>query len=364
MNHQQRTQQKKATRRKEAIRRRRHQQRQHNTNVESWPQFISTRENTEHVPGPFMDAIEQATRAIRLSDPELPPYVRSQDWRLLKKLGMDEYIKECTSAESDQKVAAAKADLIVGLGEIVYGKLLERGTAIAEYTPMCEFGLYPYSDVFIHFDAMLRAKGKHGTIYYSAAKPMVTINGSNYVLGFTRHAAQRVTERLTIDPNTYQSSEIAFIYLSRYIHYEVVFMGPRDNRQPAVTMYSICNPGTFEESYAMGIGDVRPVEGGKLYHRIGYAPLQVDGTFAIATTFLTPGMNGTPECGLILEHARSYAERRELKESLNRSLTPHDTSINCDFRASRWFHEHGVKQLVELDRSPLELGPHGRGKAA
>ena len=91
---------------------------------------------------------------------------------------------------------------------------------------------------------------------------------------------------------------------------------------------------------------------GKAYFRVGYCPVVFEGDFAKAKTFLYPGYTTTPEYGLVLQTALGRSE----KEMLLKQATTHDSTeilLNDHPEAIKWFHDHGIPQVVQMKRDVM-----------
>lgn len=356
MNHQQQLRQKKAQRRKEKIRHRQHQRQQLHVKCEKWPQFIIDRDNTENVPPAFMAAVEEVLARTKVSDPETFSPESREVLRQLKKHGGAEYARKVSGAQSIAEILEVLKPLMLEAGGILQRALLAKGAAIAQYLPMCNVFLLPSRDILVQVRAMDRVKGPHGTIYHAPRRQTVEIDGTHYILGYTRHAVERIAERETLDPREYSSARATFVFLTDVIEGELVHL--HGGAQPALAIFNTCEDEKIAELYNLGIRGVPPDNGKQLRYRLGYAPLSLCNGFAVAKTFLTPGMVGTPEYELLTRRAQGEMEAT-LSASVQRSISFKDVCTHRDFTAFRWFHENGIEQIVELDAGQSLLGVPG-----
>jgi hypothetical protein len=118
--------------------------------------------------------------------------------------------------------------------------------------------------------------------------------------------------------------------------------------EPCFSFYNVCAEGYLSILYAQEVlGE--PVTDGQRYYRVGYCPAVLEGRFAKAKTLLPPGMHGTPEHQLIMRSALPGAARREMVEAAGR-LTWGALGASRDFSLVRWFYDHGVPQVVRIER--------------
>ena len=81
----------------------------------------------------------------------------------------------------------------------------------------------------------------------------------------------------------------------------------------------------------------------------GYCPAVVEGDFIKAKTLLFPGYASTPEYGAILRAPLS-ADRRDDMISSSRNLDAQQICESGEFSLIKWFHEHGVQQVIQTKR--------------
>ena len=101
-----------------------------------------------------------------------------------------------------------------------------------------------------------------------------------------------------------------------------------------------------------GTDDIDPRQG-KPYYRVGYCPAVVEGDFVKAVTLLLPGYSNTPECSAIWDCANTRTEREELL-ARSKDWQPRMLYETQDFSLLKWFHEHGVPQVVHLNGNVYE----------
>ena len=188
--------------------------------------------------------------------------------------------------------------------------LLRYGTVLLDRIPESDRRrLMPYNHVRVAFErqrmvlkfsSMLSQRGSGGTIYYSRRKPSVDINGTPWTVAFSRHAIERLCERLNPRFINYGAAGDVHAFFSTCVYFEPVTL---HDGQPAFALYDMCfNPDFVQYStYVEGIlGEENLVPGqGMPYYKVGYCPVVLENGFAKAKTFLYPGYAGTPEYGLI-----------------------------------------------------------------
>jgi len=126
-----------------------------------------------------------------------------------------------------------------------------------------------------------------------------------------------------------------------------------DLEQAGVVMYDACAPGFFTSEFALKVLGIESVPAGKYFYRLGYGPLALCDGFGVLKTFLTPGMRGTPEYQLLMDARIPNSERECLLVRVEQGATRKGLIQSLDFSATKWFHDRGIKQAVELGASPF-----------
>ena len=127
--------------------------------------------------------------------------------------------------------------------------------------------------------------------------------------------------------------------------------------QLGFTFYDLCDDPLFwHHQYVrevLGEENVRP-DGGKCYYRVGYCPAVIDGDFIKAKTLLFPGYKSTPEYGAILRSSPDHASRLRMIEAA-RTMDASHLLESGDFSVTKWFHDHGVPQVVQLKQPCFDM---------
>lgn len=199
--------------------------------------------------------------------------------------------------------------------------------------------------ILVKFDSLLEQKSRHGTIYYSRHKPQLDVDGEMKIVGWRKHAIERVCERLVWDWQSFGGLGDAFAFLNRCMHFERSVLYPD---QLAFTFFDNCVQGFTCHSLAeFVIGDECKV--GEWFYRLGYCCADIEGEFIVARSTLFPGHDNTPEYGQIRKAGRAREISRETEKQMKDELWGMDfqrrlSHENLGF--IKWFHEHGVPQVV------------------
>jgi hypothetical protein len=118
--------------------------------------------------------------------------------------------------------------------------------------------------------------------------------------------------------------------------------------QTAIALFAVSrNPvSVIRKVYVDGIlGQKHDEFGAKAFeYRLGYCPIEFDGPFAVAKTFLLPGYRGTPEYGLLHRKTSNTSERAKLL-SLVEDHTRDYRQAEQWMPLVKWFHENGIPQV-------------------
>jgi hypothetical protein len=217
----------------------------------------------------------------------------------------------------------------------------------------------PFNDVHVHIDqcdiiimfsSLLSARGKDGTTFYSRQKPTIEFEGKQWNVGFSRHAIERLCQRVNPRYIEYGFSGDAHALVGNCIYFEPVLL---HGNQPAFTFWDRCftPPFSIYETYVKKILGEENVDlaGGECYYRVGYCPVAFEGDFAKATTLLYPGYSATPEYGLLQKTPLD----RQAKLGLSRQAVSNDVVEvlwKHNAEAIKWFHDNGVPQVVQMNR--------------
>lgn len=207
----------------------------------------------------------------------------------------------------------------------------------------------PYNDVQllvggrtirVYFRSISRQKGRLGTIYHSRHRPTITVDGHTVIVGFSRHAIERICERVVPRWYTYNGLGSVFAFLDQCQSFERADLS---DGQLAFTFYDNCRKGFFSGNYVRQI--LRQEEEVDRYcYRVGYCPAVIEGGYLRATTLLYPGYKPTPEWSALWQSGLSVEEKRRLVQQ-TKLLSTEYLQNTGDFSLLRFFHEQGIVQV-------------------
>jgi hypothetical protein len=178
-------------------------------------------------------------------------------------------------------------------------------------------------------------------IYHGRRRPTVLLQGVRLPVAFTAHALQRLQDRLATIPGSHGSLVDTFSYASHLQVFDPAHLSPDE---PAVALLDRCEAGHWTGAFAEGVLGRRDLAQGYAY-RLGYGPtMQADG-YHVVETLLLPGYVGTPEYGAVLRASLDPGVKEQLLTQCA-ALTQLDKAQREDWSLWRWFHTHGVPQVV------------------
>jgi len=284
------------------------------------------------------------------------PKVDQNTFRLMKQHGAN-YAKETLQqamAEIRKKNPeipyAQLGDIlwILNLGEAIFGKIPEKQRA--QFLPINDVRFIPVANrIVVQFNSLLKYKSSWGTTYYSHLKPTVDFNGKRYIVGFSKEAIDQTCNRICSGWKNYSGLGDVNGYFELCQHFEPCTL--RDGGD-AITFFDECTERFWNYRYVeevLGVTNINPAQG-KLYYRVGYCPIVIDGRFAKAKTLLFPGFAKTPEYEKLDKSNLPLTEKRRLKLIAKDSQAANYLIKTDDFSAIKWFHTNGVPQVIQTNK--------------
>ncbi|MGE4285487.1 MAG: hypothetical protein AB7F23_02605 [Phycisphaerae bacterium] len=249
------------------------------------------------------------------------------------------------------------------IGEVLVEKLLSKPVSRQLYTNNIMI-LPVESGKTVKFT--LRAKRlesiktNQGNLHYSRRGQIVQMHkGKHYRLLYSNHAIKRLYLRFSPNGQVgYASNCHIYKLLEEGGRFDTFTMDQGNGKRQyyarlyapiaddftAVSCSSVMEEYDAEKKYLILLG----------YYPLGIARHGKKG-YACAETFLTPGMNGTPEHRYMMGDADiDNQERKKLLDSLDRSSTYEKVLKNRDFYAFEQFHKNVTPMFIEDDGSYFE----------
>lgn len=308
----------------------------------AYPEFTCKRD--DHTPEEFITLVRAAIAKINFEDRALFTSEEASFYLEVKENGAKAAHEKFRHAQttglgsghSDAETWPKK------LGQVVFSEIprddLER------FLPYHDFFIHPYrNQILVRLRSLIQVDAPDGPFYHSPRMPTVTIRGEKKVICFRWHAIERICERLV--PGGWQSyngmGEV-FGYLYQCQEFDVVPLHPN---QIGFTFYDDCAKGYWSRKIAEEVLGSQYLPDSDYSYRVGYCPAKLHGDFIFGWTLLCPGYGNTPEFGRILSSSLPQQERSRLINEV-KGLDIHRFVKTGDFAILKWFHEHGVPQVI------------------
>jgi len=326
---------------------RRRDRERHRAYRDRYPEFLFDTTNGD---AEFVEVVKTAMRTINFDDASVFQPWEMELYRTLKRDGTRAVMDRLLLVKLDDSVTGrlAQSHFLVNLGHTVLSRIPE--SERERYLPINDVMFLPHSHhIRVIFRCLLKAKGQNGTVYYSRRKPTLEIDRVPKIVAFSRHAIDRICERIKPRWKThYAALGDVFAVFDQCMYFERCDLR---GGQLGFTFYDGCQPGFVQYCYVkkvLGEENLDP-KAGRPYYRVGYCPAVIEGDFIKATTFLFPGYSATPEYGRLLHSSLPWPEKRSLVESMT-VLDAEKLYDSQDFGLIKWFHDHGVPQVVQLQQ--------------
>ncbi len=245
--------------------------------------------------------------------------------------------------------------LYTHLGEWIFSRLPD--TYRKNPLPFYYYHVAPVDNTLeVSFEFLPHVPSEHGTIYHSPYKPTVLKGGGNFKVGFLRHAIERVCERLSaVQPITYSCFQPLALYFMHCVYFESVVL---PDGQEGIQLFGRCD-GSFGRDYLRRVISLEDAfideEQDQFLFVLGYCPVEIVRTHAVAKTFLYPGYGNTPEAALVDSAPISQAMRQQLRASA-RDNTLAELVKSNDFDLLKWYHDNGVPQVIRRAEGIFQFG--------
>ena len=311
-----------------------------------YPNFIITREDA---PEDFVKFGKESLRYLDFEDRRFFSEAASNAYQELKQYGWNAVLAK---AEAGREFKAV--ELINPIGDAVFTHLKDSGE-FERFIPFCDMQIRPSdSDFEVRFISLRETRTSRGSRYYSRFEPKVRFDGRDYIVAFSRHAIERITERTVGDWRSYLGAGDAFAFLAQCVYFEPCTVLEGRTPKPAVTFYDSCYLVSKKWAYVTKIFEGAVDYGSPPYYRVGYCPVDLENGFAMARTLLTPGMRGTPERELLNRTNLKTAEKEEVLCGVE-DATSYLRLVNTgNFHAVKWFHDHGIPQVMNIDETVFD----------
>jgi len=303
-----------------------------------------------------VELVKKAVAQINFDDESVFPPWEAEVYRVIAQVGFkagSDALQKALNEAREQGIEGTQLGEVyfeMNLGQAVFDLIGEAD--LDKYLPLNDVTFaFRGCDVFGRFDTLLHAKGSGGAVYYSRKRPTIEIDGEKKIVAFSKHAIDRICDRIKPNRKTYAAVGDLFSFLNYCVYFERCDL---DGGQLGFTFYDTCGkPPFWQHRYITDVlGEENVIPGmGECYYRVGYCPAIIEGDFIKAKTLLYPGFAATPEYGAILRSSLSRREKQEMIEKV-KHLDAECLWKSDDLSLIKWFHDNGVPQVVQL-RQPV-----------
>ncbi len=223
---------------------------------------------------------------------------------------------------------------------------------VDNYLPMSTFEVRPQgptrNTLLVEMRALNTIKTAGGTGYYSPVGHTVMLGSQRRPVAFSRHAIQRLCERMLGDWKSGVVQNRAFCALRDSLVFRAWRPSPSEVGF-AVYFEALYSPEDMER-LARIVPSVDPTT--KYYFCVGYCPAGEARQFVIAKTLLSPGMRGTPEYRHCVRHWPEA--KRDLFRPVTGNLTRDAYVLEYDPNVLKEFHRAGVPQFISAEELQKE----------
>lgn len=307
----------------------------------------------------FVAEIERLVSEFSFDDPECCSETLRVHYETIAELGLQHYFfkvnEEAISEYPDKAVRDALVErhlmkVYSHFGDWLFRQLPSR---FKEAEPPTYFFRTTLADTSIEVRcALLETVGEPGNLLYiPPEKPTVVMQGAKWKVGLYHHALERMCRRLHLGMTRSYSDYLHLhtVLNEKMLAYEPVTL--TDGSEALRVDLDMPLTTAFYDYYArytkkiLGLPETHVFsEQDVMYTVIGYLPLQVQGPYARAKTFLLPGFSKTPECELARRKAATPAERLLLQAMTDEEKRTGDVEGET-VEAIKWYHDNGVPQI-------------------
>lgn len=301
----------------------------------------------------FVELVKSSLVGIDFDDRTLFQGGERTFYKLLRQYGFP-YALQCLKEamqvrldSGDEFGRVGQTQMLMGFGQLLLDRISE--TDRRRLMPFNDMHVkFEGREIVVMFSSLLSSPGDKGRIYYGRQTPTIEFEGKQWNVGFSRHAIERICERINPRYIHYGASGDAHALFADCVYFEPVML---HGQQPGFTFWDMCFGPPFVQysTYVEGIlgNDNVDAKKGECYYRVGYCPVVFEGNFAKAKTFLYPGYTTTPEYGLALRTRLGRAEKDLLLRQATTQIGD-DVILNDSTEAIKWFHDHGIPQVVQM----------------
>jgi hypothetical protein len=193
--------------------------------------------------------------------------------------------------------------------------------------------------IIVQIKSPVKVVTPYGILYHSSQKHAAHMNGEYVMVAWSAHARIRMRERL----EGHNGNVITSQNIERHIEENTYFPLTRlPNGEPAIELWvDGCRPTKCPDLVRQATGGEFKL-GDQCKIKLGYCPLKIEKDMLVVKSVLSPGMEGTPEWGVLQDMGLS-------------DITPtfSEMSKKNDYHLLKKFQEAGFIQVKRLMRLKL-----------
>lgn len=292
-------------------------------------------------PPQLVKLIKDTIRTINFQDRREFQAWETEFFKMLKEAGSD-LLYELYQSDGDHRLLALH--ILTRLHRLVMSRVDQE--QLRRWCPYHAVEILPVGPrILVTFDSLASEPGRNGTIFFSRFRPTLEIDGQRKVVGFFRHAIQRICSRAVsaVDPAVVLNC--AFSIVGGCVHFDRADLC---DGQLAFSLFLPCMDDSFNGVFAKAVlGELfRP--DASYYYRLGYCPAVMERGFIVAKTLLFPGYDATPEWRLVWNTDITFDRRKRINQRIQAFEGLTEWSED-DLEHFKFFHEQGIPQVIETD---------------
>ncbi|MGO8749559.1 MAG: hypothetical protein ACLQNE_26680 [Thermoguttaceae bacterium] len=181
--------------------------------AEKYPGF---RFDTANGDPEFVEVVKKAVAQINFDDESVFPPEEAEIYRRMKREGANRalsILEQAMAKAKEEGTQPADAYFCVSLDQAVFDLIGE--AELLKYIPFNDVRFFQVGHhILVTFDSLLRTKGSGGTVYYSRKKPTIEIDGEKKLVAFSKHAIDRMCDRIKTHWKMYEALGDLFGFLT------------------------------------------------------------------------------------------------------------------------------------------------------
>jgi len=306
---------------------------------ENFPEFVY---GENGAPPQFVKVVKDTIRKINFLDRrEFQPW-ETEVFRNIKQAGSEPLYELCDAEDQEKRLVASH--FLSRLQKLVLSRIPRD-----ELRRWCPYHGVDISlvgrKIRVTFYSLSSESGPNGTIYFSRWRPKLEIDGQRKIVGFSRHAIERICDRalLAVDPVAVLGCAACVVDACVYFERAALSDG-----QLAFSFFFPCLRDSSNEIFIKAVLGEAATWNDNYYYRVGYCPAVVEGEFIVAKTLLFPGYQPTPESRLMWKSDVSFDRKKRINQRIQNWGKESEWSKSA-LEHFQFFQEQGIPQVIESE---------------